>query len=128
MLERVVTIITLVSLCLLAVIINAANPTGVGPFGILAFFALSYLSLFGLVAYLIFNLNRVISNLSSVFMIKKPVSLMSFKKSSYYSSVISAGPVILVGIRTVGNVGIYEVLLTILFVGVGCVYIARRTS
>jgi hypothetical protein len=39
---------------------------------------------------------------------------------------ISAAPVILIGLGSVGAVGGYEILLVILFLVVGCFYVSKR--
>ena len=128
MLERVVIIVTIASLCLLATLINVVNPTDIGPFGILVFFALAYTSLLGVVTYLIFVANRLLINFVSVFIAKKSLTKISFKKAFYYASAVSFAPVILVGLQTVGSTGLYETLLTLLLVIIGCMYISKRTG
>lgn len=128
MLERAITITTIASLCLLIITLNVVTPTGIGPFGILIFFGLTYLSLLGVVTYFIFIINRLVVHLASAFTVKKPLGVISFKKACYYGLMISAGPVILLGLQTVDAVGIYEVFLTLLFVSVGCVYISKRAG
>lgn len=128
MLKRVVIILTVVSLCLLLILMNVVNPAGIGPFGILIFFALLYMSLFGLVAYFIFILNRLSIRLMSILVPRKPLSRLSFVRACYYALVISFGPVILIGLRTVASMGPYQTLLTVLLVVIGCVYVSRVSN
>ena len=51
---------------------------------------------------------------------------LSFRRSYYFSTVLAAAPVMLIGLQSVGSVGIYEFILVMLFVVIGCVYIAKR--
>ena len=44
----------------------------------------------------------------------------------YYGSVIGLGPVMLVGMSSVGNVGFYESILVLVFVVIGVFYIQKR--
>lgn len=127
MLERIILVITLASLCLLAVLLNVATPTGIGPFGILAVFAFAYLSLLGVMTFFISSTSRIISHLSSAFTVRKPINTLSFRSSYYYSTVVAAAPIMLVGLQSVGAIGPYELLLVVAFVVIGCVYITKRT-
>jgi hypothetical protein len=51
---------------------------------------------------------------------------MSFRRAYYFSTVLAAAPVMLVGLQSVGSIGIYELILVILFEVIGCLYIAKR--
>lgn len=126
MLKKVVITSAIISLCLLAVLLNVTTPATIGPFGILAVFILGYVSLLGVVAYFFYGFNRLISNLSTAFTVKKPLSPMTFKRAYYYSTVISAIPIMLIGLQSVGSVGVYEVILVIIFGVIGCIYISKR--
>ena len=42
---------------------------------------------------------------------KKPIKNLSWQRSYYYSSVIALGPIILLGLGTVGKVEFYEIIL-----------------
>ena len=59
--------------------------------------------------------------------VRKPVKPMQFRRAYYFSTVLAAAPVMLVGLQSVTSVGIYEVLLVALFEVVACIYIGRRT-
>lgn len=126
MLEKLVTIITVVSLCLLFVLLNATVPTSIGPFGILSVFIFAYLSSLGVMTFCLYLFSRLISHLSSAFTVKKPIGALTFRRAYYYSTVIAAAPIMLIGLQSVGSIGIYEVLLVVLFTLIGCVYISKR--
>lgn len=128
MIKKVTLIISVASLCLLSIMMNAVNPTEVGPFGILIFFGLSYLSLVGLVAYFLFILSRVYMIIARHIVGRKLIASLSFIKSTYYSAVISMGIVIVLGLQTVASLGLYQLLLVGLLVFIGCLYIAKRIS
>jgi len=128
MLKKIVVIITLVSLCLLVILVNTSTPTSIGPFGILAVFMSAYLSLLGVMTFFIFSVSKLTAHLSSAFTVRKPILALSFKKSYYYSTVFSAAPIMLIGLQSVGSVGPYELALVLLFIVIGCIYITKRTS
>lgn len=126
MLEKIVAISTIVSLCLLALLLNITSPTSIGPFGILVVFIFAYVSSLGVVAYFLYIVSRFIAHISLVFTVKKPMAPMTFKIAYYYSTVLAAAPVMLIGLQSVGAVGFYEVVLVVLFTFIGCVYITKR--
>lgn len=128
MLKRIIIISTIVSLCLLALILNVTTPSGIGPFGILVVFIFGYLSSLGVVTYFIFNISRLVSYLSTVVVARKPVGALTLKRSCYYSAVVAAAPIMLIGLQSVGAAGVSGVILVIIFVVVGCLYISKRIS
>jgi len=102
------------------------TPATAGPFGILLVFVFVYLSSFGLMVFFLFGISRVLSHILAIVMARKPFSPMSLKKSCIYSSVISTAPVMLIALRSVGVVGLYEYLLVVAFIVIGCLYISKR--
>lgn len=126
MLKIILPTVTAVSLCLLAILLNFMTPATAGPFGILLVFVFVYLSSFGLVAFFLFGMSRVLSHILAIVMARKPFSPMSLKKSCIYSSVVSTAPVMLIALRSVGVVGLYEYLLVVAFIVIGCLYISKR--
>ena len=126
MLNKIVPITTLVSLCLLALLLNITTPSTVGPFGILAVFILAYLSSLGVMTYFLYFMSRIISHLSAAFAVRKPMARLPFHRAYYYSTVIGAAPILFVGLQSVGQISFYEVLLVVIFVLIGCLYIAKR--
>jgi hypothetical protein len=126
MLQKIVAITTITSLCLLVLLLNITAPTTVGPFGILAVFILGYLSSLGVMTYFLYTGSRLLAHLSTAFTVKRPLSAMPFRVAYYYSTVIAAAPIMLIGLQSVGSVGLYELALIIVFMVIGCVYITKR--
>lgn len=126
MLEKIIAISTIVSLCLLVVLLNVTAPTTVGPFGILVVFILGYTSSLGVMTYFLYAVSRIVAHLSSAFTVKKPIVPLSFRKSYYYSTIIAAVPIMLIGLQSVGAISLYEIILVLVFAIIGCVYIAKR--
>lgn len=126
MLKLFISILTLVSLCLLIILLNIFTPATAGPFGILVIFVLVYLSSFGLMTFFLFGISRVIAQVSTVFIIKKPLPSLTMRRSYFFSSILSVAPVMLIGLKSVGAAGIYGYLLIVIFVAIGCLYISKR--
>ncbi len=128
MLRIIISITTFVSLCLLLTLLNLTTPATAGPFGILTIFFFAYLSSFGLVTFFLYLMSRVISHLSSVFMTRRPLGSLTLRRSCLFSSIIAAAPIMLIGLRSVGEVSLYDYLLVITFTTIGCLYISKRTN
>jgi hypothetical protein len=58
--------------------------------------------------------------------LRRPMKTLSFRRSYYYSTILAAAPVMLIGLQSVGSVGVYEVILILVFVVIGCVYVTKR--
>lgn len=58
--------------------------------------------------------------------LRRPFAAVSFKRAYYFSTVLAAAPVMLVGLQSVQAIGVYEVILVTLFEVVACLYISRR--
>jgi len=127
MLKKIIPIITILSLCSLIVLLNVTNPVLAGPFGILAIFIFSYLLSLGVITYFLYWASRVIRHLSIFFILKKPLPELSFKRAYYYSTILAAAPIMLIGLQSVGSVGLYEFILVAIFVIIGCLYISKRS-
>jgi hypothetical protein len=128
MLKIIISITTVVSLCLLIVLLNITTPATAGPFGILVIFFLAYLSLLGVMTFLLYGASWVIAHLSTAFVARRPFEAFTFKHAYYYSSVVTAAPIMLIGLQSVGSVGIYEFILVSFFVFIGCLYVSKRVQ
>lgn len=124
MLRKVIFAITLVSLCLLGIMLATTTPATAGPFGLLLIFVTAYLSCLGLISFFLYGISRVIGYILP----GRSSTVISFKKAYYYSTVLAAVPVMLLGLQSVGAVGIYELALLAVFVIIGIIYITKRFS
>jgi hypothetical protein len=128
MLGKIVAISSIAAIILLFFLVNTTTPATAGPLGILGVFVLMYIALIGVATYFLFGTNKVFSKVSTAFMGQRPAPGLSFRRAYYFGSVIALGPVMFVGLQSVGKVGVQEVVLVVLFMVLGCVYIARRVQ
>lgn len=127
MISRILAGITVISCCTLAVLLFATNPTSIGPGGMLAVFILGYLSLLGVVTFLLFlgaKATRAIVHVMTGRLVRTTLTL---RRAYLYSSVLAVIPMLFVSLYSAGGIMWYEVLLLILFGAIGVVYIAKRT-
>jgi hypothetical protein len=128
MLGRVIAISSVLAMVVLFILWQNTTPSTIGPLGILFVFVLMYVSVLGVLTFLLFGLNKIIVKLSTSVTVRKPMSRMTLGRSYYFASVMALAPVMIVGMQSVGEVGLYELLLVVLFVGIACIYIAKRTN
>ena len=128
MLGKVIAISTLVSAFILAILLMTTTPATSGPLGILIVFILMYMSALGALTFLLYAGSKAGARLSSSFTVRRPLRPMGLSRAYYFSSVIALVPVMLIGMQSVGEVGVYEVILLLVFVVVACIYLAKRTS
>lgn len=102
------------------------SPSTTGPFGLLVLFISAYLTFVGLISFFLFGINRLIIMVTKGVSLRKPVRPMRFRRAYYFSTVLAAAPVMLIGLQSVQSVGIYEILLVAIFEVVACIYIAKR--
>lgn len=128
MIKTLITIVTIFSICLLAVLLNVTTPLTAGPFGILIIFIFAYVSLVGIFAYLLRATSLVVARISATLAPRKPIEELTFRRSYYYSTIVASGPIMLIGLSSVGSIGIYEILLIIIFIIIGCLYVSKRIN
>ena len=126
MLPRIVATASIASLCVLSLMLTFTSPATAGPFGLLVIFISAYLTLMGLISFFLFGMNRLIVMVSSGMTVRKPLSKMEFRRAYYFSTVLAAAPVMLIGLQSVQSIGVYEVILVLIFEVVACLYVSRR--
>ena len=128
MLGRAIAISMVGAIVLLAVLLQTTTPATIGPLGILFVFILLYVSVLGVLTFLLFGCSRIIAKLVSSIIVRKPtIQPLTLGRAYYYSSVLALAPVLFIGMQSVGEVSIYDVVLVVLFVVIACIYIAKRT-
>jgi hypothetical protein len=127
MLGRIVAISMVGAIVLLSVLLQTTAPATIGPLGILFVFILLYVSVLGVLTFLLYGCSRVVSKIVSTVVGRTLIRPLSLGRSYYYSSVLALAPVLFIGMQSVGEVSAYDVLLVVLFVVIACIYIAKRT-
>lgn len=127
MISRILAIVTVVSASLLVVLLFTTNPGSVGPAGLLSVFILGYLSLLGLVTFLLFYGVKFWVYLVKLITRRTVRFQLTLKRSYLYASILATLPMMMVGLYSTGGISWYELLLIGLFGAIGTLYIAKRT-
>ncbi len=125
MFTRIVAIMTVVSAVMLGVLLFTTTPSSTGPLGILGFFVFMYITALGVLTFLFWSIGLLAAKLPSK---RRRTFAVTPKGAYYYASVIALVPVMLIAIQSVGEVGVYQVLLVSFFVVIAWIYVTNRLS
>ncbi len=128
MLPRIVATLSLASLCILSVMLNYTSPSTAGPLGLLVIFVTAYLTFMGVISFFLFGMSHLLVMLLKGTAAKKPPRAIEFRKAYYLSTVLAAAPVMLIGLQSVQQVGVYELLLVATFEVIACLYVNKRVG
>ena len=115
MLNRMILLASLVSIIFIMVILNFTTPAGIGPFGVLIFFAMVYVVMFGIATVLVGMFSKAMGK-------KDGIS----RKGYYYAVMLAFGPMLLLLVQAIGGINIPTIGLVTSFVLLGCFLIKKR--
>lgn len=127
MLGRAIVLSSIVAAALLAIILQTTNPSMIGPVGLLAVFFLLYVVILGVVIWLLWVTSKSFAFIGRRLMTRRPPQSLSLSRAYYFSSVIALAPVMMLAMQSIGSLGLYEVILITIFLGVGILYITKRS-
>lgn len=107
-------LLSLVSVIVILAMINLTTPTGVGPLGVLVFFTMIYIAIYGVV------------NLMVAAFMKANGKKTGERKNRFYAAMISFGPIMLLLVQSFGSLNIVTLLMIVIFVMLGCFVINKR--
>ena len=115
-----------ISLVIAGVMLTMTRPGEVGPFGVLAFFVLLYLSAGSIIYMLLTGIIYVLMRVLPPGSLRLWLENVSHTKVYYYTTVLALAPVVLLGMASVGSIGGLDIVLVVLFEILACFYISRR--
>jgi len=118
--DKAFVLMSLLALIFLVTVVNLTTPSEIGPLGVLVFFTLVYLTCLGVM---------VILSKGFLMLMQKTQgngTRVSLGKGYYYGSVLAFVPMILIFMRSFGELNLLEVALAVIFAVVGCFYISKR--
>ena len=124
--RRTVAIVGLLSFVAIILILQLTTPEMIGPLGVLAFFVLVYILIASIVYLLLLMAIATLSRTSISGKGRARLEGLTGVKLYYYASFLALAPVIMLGMRSVGLLGPFDVLLVLVFELLGCFYISRR--
>ena len=114
MFNRLMLLLSFVAVIIILAMINLTTPTSVGPLGVLVFFTMIYIVIYGIV------------NLFVAIFMKASGKKTGGRKDRYYAATISFGPIMLLLVQSFGSLSIVTFGMTLIFVILGCFVINKR--
>ncbi len=128
MIGRIVGGSSIAAVIILFVLLQATTPSQVGPLGLLAVFFLLYVVLVGLSTLILWWGSKAVALIARPFTSKRPMKPVPLQKSYYYASVLALAPVMLLAMKSIGTLGVYQLVLVGIFLLIGVLYIAKRMN
>lgn len=127
MLRRTIAIMTIASAGMLGILLFTTTPISTGPLGILAFFVFMYMTALGVLTFLFEGVSFMIPKILPVKNKRLKARELSLRESYYYATVAALAPIMLIAMQSVGQVGVYQILLVAFFVVIAWLYVTNRT-
>jgi len=125
--HKYVISLTLISIVLVSLMLFNTDPSKIGPLGILAVFVLLYVITLSIVSYIIFISSGLFSSIRVHFGLKR-IERWNFTKCYLFGSVIAIGPIVILGISSLGSVSFYEIILVLLFLVISCFFVSKKVD
>lgn len=125
MLGKVLALSTLCAFAILSALLHTTTPSSIHPVGILLVFVLIYVLALGVLTFLLYGVVHTVARVTAKgrFLAK---TAMTLQRAYLYASVLALAPVMLIGMRSIGQSGVYEAALVVLFEIVACFYITKQ--
>ena len=114
MFKRLIFLFSIVAIVIILAMVNFTTPTSVGPLGVLVFFTMIYVVIFGVVDLLV-----------GLFL-KAGGSKNSERKGHYMAAMIAFGPIMLLLVQSFGSLNLATATMVVVFVALGCFVIKKR--
>lgn len=113
---------------MLVVLLTTTTPSTAGPLGILGLFVFMYIAALGVLTFLFRWTSFMLSRIFPAKRQKLVPREMTLKKAYYYASAVALVPVMLVAMQSVGQIGVYQLLLVGFFTVIAWLYVTNRTA
>lgn len=111
--KRLIPVLSLLAAVILLLMLNFTTPAGVGPFGVLVFFAACYMVVLGIALLLV----KIFTKISGKQM---------GHRSYMYAAVIAFGPIMLLLIQSLGALSAFTASIVVILIFLVCFLISRN--
>lgn len=118
--NKLLSLLSVLSVFGILAMVNFTSPVKAGVFGVLVFFTMIFIALFGLMVELIKVFQKILED-------KNGRGKKAQENKVYmYATVVAFGPIMLLMIQSFSGVTIFSAGLVAVFVGLGCFLIHKR--
>ena len=126
--KYLISITSLSSFIGLLFVLNKTSPMQVGPQGVVVVFILLYLSFLGAVWWFLYFLFFLFGYATKILSPARPFQSVSDRTVFYLASGLSFSPVIIITLRSINTVQIYDYLLVSLFSALIFIYVLKNKT
>ena len=119
----------ILSIVLLALILNITNPSDIGAIGILFVLVLVYalfFSLFIIASHIVWVIVDFLRAGKKNSVVNKARTMRRQKLSNYISAILAFAPLFIISLNSLGQIRIWDVLLIVLFEALAIFYVHKR--
>jgi len=113
--KHLIPVLSLLSAVILLLMLNFTTPTGVGPFGVLVFFAACYLVVLGIATAVVGLFTKILGKQMG-------------KKNYLYAAIIAFGPIMVLLVQSLGALSPFTVGVIALLVFLVCFLVSKSSS
>ena len=124
MLKRIVAFMTVCSIVGVLAIMQSSTPSHSSPLIILLVFLLLYVSVFGVLTFLLYGVRLAVMRIGKGKLNDRTNTL--FSRSIAYGSVLAFLPIILVAVQSISGLKLYEIILVVVFEAVAIFYVYKQ--
>lgn len=124
--RKYISLMLLLVFVILLYVFFYTDPSNVGPVGILSVFVLIYLICLILLSFIILFIIKFTNKLRRHFGFKDSGNSPNLYNSFLYGSVVALGLVVLLGRNSLGSIGLFEYILVVAFVFIGCFFVKKQ--
>lgn len=114
MINRFISFFSLLAALILLLMMVFTTPSGVGPVGVLVFFTMIYVVLFGIMTVVV----KIFMKISG----KKKL----FFKDYLYAGILAFGPILLILLQSFGSLSVFTFPLVVIAVAATCFVVNKR--
>lgn len=124
---KVLFVSSSIAIAVLLLVLQVTNPASIHPIGLLGVFFLIYITWVAIMTTIVYGSARLVQLASQFGRSQMSAGRMiTFNQAYLYGSLLAFAPVILLGIQSVGSLGVLDVILVVVFEAVLCFYVWRR--
>lgn len=126
MMKRALVMITAASCSIVLILLFTTNPGNISPAGMLGVFILGYVSLLGIVTFLLYYGAKIVHTIVHAITRRTIRAELSFRRAYLYASVLATLPMMIMSLHSAGGIMWYEPFLVAMFGVIGVLYVAKR--
>lgn len=113
--KRLILFLELAAITVILLMLRFTNPSSAGPVGVLVFFTMIYVVMFGIAHVFVGVFMRLLGKRMGM-------------REQVYTAIVAMGPIVLLLLQSLGSVSILTVCAVVVLVGMACFLVSKRVA